>query len=73
MPAVPGDLVRHEGVEKVVVDVTDEAEPWAVLRNRDDLDGLNPTAAPVAGLEVVGHLGAVPGWVEDAPGVWRQA
>jgi len=73
MAAVPGDLVRHDGAEKVVVDVAHDGEPMAVLRDPGDLEALHVIAAPVAGLEVVGHLSAVPGWVEHELGVWRQA
>lgn len=72
MSAMPGDIIRHVGEEKVVVDVTDEAESWVVLRDRDDPDG-DLTAAPADALEVVGHVESVPGWVEDEPGVWRQS
>lgn len=53
---IPGDIVRHEGEEKVVVDVAGEDVRMAILRNRDDLTGEKLVAAPADDLEVVGHL-----------------
>lgn len=68
---IPGDVVRYGslGAEHVVVDV---AEEWAVLRRRDDVDDPSFVAVLTGGLESVGHLESLPGWVEDEPGVWRQ-
>jgi len=54
MPAVPGDIVRHDGEEKVVVDV--DGDGMAVLRDRDDLTGETLTGAPADVLDVIGHL-----------------
>jgi hypothetical protein len=66
---VPGDVVRHEGSDRVVVDVTDDG--LAVLRRPGDLELLEPTVAEVSSLEVVGHVGFVDGWVELEHGVWE--
>jgi hypothetical protein len=68
--AIPGDIVRHENVDRVVVDVTDDG--IAVLRASDDLELLNPIVAPADSLEVIGHLDFLDGWVELAPGEWEQ-
>lgn len=68
--AVPGDIVRTGDSERVVVDVTDDG--LAVLRRHADLDLEEPTVAPVEGLEVVGHVKFVEGWVELNLGVWEQ-
>lgn len=67
----PGDIVRHNNNERVVVDVTDDG--LAVLRRHDDLELNEPTVAPVAALEVTGHARFIEGWVELSPGVWEQA
>lgn len=68
--AVPGDVVPYDNSERVVVDVTDDG--LAVLRRHADVDLNEPTVAPVEGLEVVGHVKFVEGWVELNPGVWEQ-
>ena len=68
---ISGDKVRHNGAERVAVDVTPDG--FVVMRDEADLDGLDLTAATVDEVEVVGHVEAVPGWVEDAPGEWRRA
>jgi len=53
MPVQPGDTVRTlDGRELVVVDVSGDG--WAVLRERDDLNEMNLTAAPAAELTVIG-------------------
>ncbi|MGH9252646.1 MAG: hypothetical protein ACRD0W_24490 [Acidimicrobiales bacterium] len=69
---VPGDIVRHVNHVYVVVDVTGDEPPMAVLRADDDLDLLRPLAAAADGLQVVGHLERLDGWVEDPPGIWSQ-
>jgi hypothetical protein len=69
--AIPGDLVLHDSQDLVVVDVTDDG--IAVLRRQDDHDLMDPVVAEAASLNVTGHLSALDGWVEDAPGEWRQA
>lgn len=73
---VPGDIVHHDGLERVVVDVvTDELGTTAVLRAADDIEGDDLAAAPVEQLTIVGHVDSVRGWVEDQPGsgVWRRS
>lgn len=74
MPPVPGDLVRYEGAEKVVVDVSQTPDPEpdvAVLRDPDDLAAERPVGAYVTDLEVVRHLTDIPGWVETEHGRWE--
>lgn len=68
---ISGDKVRHGADVRVAVDVTPDG--FVVMRDEADLDGLDLTAATVDEVEVVGHVEAVPGWVEDAPGEWRRA
>lgn len=74
---VPGDIVRGGplGAElKVVVDVAVEAgETWAVLRDRDDLDGLNLTAELAEPLVAHDHVSDVPGWAETSHGEWERS
>jgi hypothetical protein len=70
MAAVPGDIVRHNTNERVVVDVTDDG--FAVLRRQDDPHLNEPTVALVGELEVVGHVRLVDGWVELGHGIWEQ-
>lgn len=67
---IPGDIVRRDDDERVVVDVTDDG--LAVLRHRDDLDLQDPTVAEASTLEVVGHLDSLEGWTEHSPGVWEK-
>ena len=67
--AIPGDVVRFNDADKVVVDVTEDG--IAVLRDPGDLELTNPEAAQVDTLEVVGHLEALPGWTEVSPGEWQ--
>ncbi|MGH6690834.1 MAG: hypothetical protein ACREF4_09175 [Gammaproteobacteria bacterium] len=67
---IPGDLVHYQGRKLVVVDVTGDG--YAGLRDPADVELLNPLAAPVGDVEVVGHLDHLDGWVEESPGVWRQ-
>lgn len=66
----PGDIVRHEDQDWVVVDVTEDG--FAVLRSSDDLELLAPTVVPADAPEVIGHLDGLDGWVEDEPGQWRK-
>lgn len=68
--AIPGDIVLHGEVRRIVVDVADDL---AVLRDELDLELEHPIVKPVAELEVVGHLESLAGWTEDAPGEWRQS
>lgn len=73
MSLLSGDLVRHNNTEHVVVDVVnDHGFTLAVLRTPDDLALMHPVAVAADELEVTGHLDSLPGWIEDAPGVWRQ-
>jgi hypothetical protein len=65
-----GDIVRYDDREWVVVDVTSDEQPVAVLRTDEDVDLLDPRAAPADWLRVVGHLEHLDGWVEDDPGIW---
>jgi hypothetical protein len=55
----PGAVVAHRGRVKVVVDISpsvdDDRPDEAVLRDRDDLDGLHLTAAPVTELVPAGE------------------
>jgi hypothetical protein len=53
---VPGDVVRYDGEEKVVVDIADDDDPTAILRDRDDLTGESLIAAPADGLHVIGYI-----------------
>jgi hypothetical protein len=68
----PGDIVRYQDKDWVVVDVTGDGPPMAVLRAPDDVDLLDPVAVSTDRLEVVGHLEQLNGWVEDSPGIWSQ-
>jgi hypothetical protein len=73
MPVVPGDLVRHQGREMVVVDVSQTPDPEpdvAVLRDPADLTDPHVVGAYVDQLEVVRHLTDIPGWVETEHGQW---
>ncbi len=55
MPVRPGDTVRTLGGHQlVVVDVSGDG--WAVLRERDDLNEMDLTAAPAAELTVIGDI-----------------
>lgn len=65
MAVSPGDIVTYEGERRVVVDVTDDEESYAVLRFPDDdprrevdEDGgdIHLDAAPAAPLEAVGRI-----------------
>lgn len=72
---ISGDLVDYEGRRMVVVDVTIEEKAqdcMAVLRDPEDLELMNPIAVPAHTLAAWGHLEHLEGWVESAPGVWRQ-
>jgi hypothetical protein len=72
MTVLSGDIVHHGDRDLVVVDVTGDEPPMAVLREPDDLDLLDPVAVPADQLEAVGHLEHLDGWVEDSPGIWSQ-
>jgi len=68
-----GDIVEHDGEERIVVDVIEgEDGRWAVLRGPDDLELLEPVAVPADSLRITGHLDFLDGWVEFAPGEWEQ-
>jgi hypothetical protein len=71
MAAVPGDIVRHDNEDHIVVDVTGDG--FAVLRRADDVELLAPVVVEAASLEIVGHLDGLNGWIEDSPGEWRQS
>ena len=68
--AVPGDVVAHNGGERVVVDITDDGV--AVLRRHDDLELKDPEPASAESLRVIGHLDSVPGWEETRHGEWSK-
>ena len=71
MATIPGDIVRHGEVERIVVDITGDG--LAVLRDEHDLELEHPVVEPVAELEVVGHVDSVEGWTENAPGEWSKS
>lgn len=50
----PGSVVRHDGEEKIVVDVN--GDDYAVLRRTADISGEKLWAVPVKDLVVVGHV-----------------
>lgn len=73
MSLLSGDIVQHNNTAHVVVDVVDECGfTMAVLRMPDDFALMHPVAVLADDLEVIGHLEFLSGWVEDAPGIWRQ-
>ena len=66
---IPGDVVRHNDADKIVVDVTEDG--FAVLRDPGDLELRRPDVVEAAGLQIVGHLEGLPGWTEVSPGEWQ--
>jgi hypothetical protein len=70
MTVLSGDIVRYGDRDLVVVDVTGDIPPVAVLRTDEDVDLRDPVSAPADQLTVVGHLEHLDGWVEDDPGIW---
>jgi hypothetical protein len=72
---VPGDLVRYDGQERVVVDVSpfpdDPTLDRVVLRPANDQAGELTAAHPDA-CELIRHLDEIEGWVQVERGVWRK-
>jgi hypothetical protein len=54
MMVEPMDVVEYGGRQLVVVDISGDG--WAVLRERDDLNEMDLTAAPARELTPVGHI-----------------
>jgi hypothetical protein len=69
MTVLPGDIVVWNDQARVVVDVTADEEPMAVLRLPEDVDLLEPVCVYADRLTATGHL-HLDGWVEDSPGIW---
>lgn len=70
MTVLPGDIVVWNDQNRVVVDVTGDEQPMAVLRLPDDIELLEPLCVYADRLTAVGHLEHLDGWVEDDPGIW---
>jgi hypothetical protein len=67
---LPGDIVLWNDQDRIVVDVTTDEQPMAVLRKPDDVELLEPLCVYADRLTATGHLQHVDGWVEDSPGIW---
>jgi hypothetical protein len=70
MTVLPGDIVTWNDQDRIVVDVTADEQPMAVLRLPEDVDLLEPLCVYADRLTATGHLQHLDGWVEDSPGIW---